>query len=115
MSFSIARVTAAIDAAVDDTTHIQLHDGDPGPNGTDNVAASVDREGLVFPAATSGSTAQTATFTIPGAGGPFTHVSGWNDTSAGTFQWSAELTPAESFAGPGALEVTVTATAANAS
>lgn len=111
MPFSAARVTAAIDAAVAATTHIQLHDGDPGAGGTANVADEVaGRLGFVFPAAVDGETAQTAEFAITGPGGPYSYVTGWSADSGGTHQWTAQLTPAESFAGPGTLEVTVTAT-----
>lgn len=111
MAFTAARVDAAIDGAVDGTTHIQLHDGDPGAGGTANVAAEVAaRLAFVFPAASSGESEQTATFSITGAGGPYGYVTGWNALTDGTHQWTAELTPAESFAGAGSLEVTVTAT-----
>lgn len=114
MSFTTARVTAAIDAAVEDTTHIQLHDGDPGSGGTDNVAGEASRTAFVFPAASNGETAQTVEIEITGAGGPYGYATGWNAASNGTHQWTAPLSPAESFAGAGTLEVTVTATASNA-
>lgn len=116
MAFTVARVTAAIEAAVDDTTHIQLHDGDPGAGGTDNVASVASRTAFVFPAASNGVTAQTVEIEITGAtepGSPLAYATGWNAGSAGTHQWTAPLSPAESFAGAGALEVTVTATATN--
>ena len=114
MSFTTARVTAAIDAAVEDTTHIQLHDGDPGSSGTDNVAAEAARTAFVFPAASNGETEQTVEIEITGPGGPYGYATGWNAASNGTHQWTAPLSPAESFAGAGTLEVTVTATASNA-
>lgn len=115
MAFTVARVTAAIDAAVEDTTHIQLHDGDPGSGGTDNVAGEVaGREAFVFPAASNGETEQSVEFAITGAGGPYGYATGWNQSSGGTHQWTAPLSPAETFAGAGTLEVTVTATATNA-
>lgn len=114
MSFTTARVTAAIDAAVEDTTHIQLHDGDPGSSGTDNVAAEAARTAFAFPAASNGETEQTVEIEITGPGGPYGYATGWNAASNGTHQWTATLSPAESFAGAGTLEVTVTATATNA-
>src|SRR5690554_5469734 len=117
MSFTTARVTAAIDAAVEDTTHIQLHDGDPGSSGTDNVASVASRTAFVFPAASNGETEQTVEIEITGAtdpGSPLGYATGWNAASNGTHQWTAPLSPAESFAGAGTLEVTVTATASNA-
>lgn len=118
MAFTIARVSAALDGAVADTTHIQLHDGAPGASGTDNVAAMAARTAFTFPAATNGETAQTVEITITGPtdpGRPLGWATGWDANSAGTHQWTVPLSPAESFAGAGTLEVTVTATASNAS
>jgi hypothetical protein len=111
MPLTSARVTASVDTAVEDVTHIQLHDGDPGVNGTDNVAAEVAaRLSFVFPSASSDETEQVGTFTITGAGGPYTDISLWNALTNGTLQGQAALTPEESFAGAGELEVTVTVT-----
>lgn len=110
MALTQARVDAAIDAALDTITHVQLHTGDPGGSGTSNVAAGVDRAAITLPGASSGESEDTATFTIPGAGGPFTHVSLWTASTAGTYFGSGALTPAESFAGAGTLDVTVTVT-----
>lgn len=113
MALTQARVHAAIDAAVSTTSHAQLHTGDPGAAGTSNVAAGVSRAALAFPAASGGATSDGATFTIPGAGGPYTHVSLWTASTGGTYCGSGGLTPAESFAGAGTLEVTVTVTGAS--
>lgn len=118
MSFETARVTAAIEAAVDDTTHIQLHDGAPGSGGTANVITDFTdtRRAFVFPSATAGVTSQVTTFTVDAPLGPVTHATGWNQASGGTLQWTAELSPQESFAGSeGSLQVTITATASNPS
>jgi hypothetical protein len=110
MALTAARVLAAIDAAVSTTTHAQLHTGDPGAAGTSNVAAGISRAALSFPAASAGQTSDDASFAIPGAGGPFTHVSLWTASTGGTYCGSGALTPAESFAGAGTLDVTVTVT-----
>lgn len=85
MALTQARVHAAIDAAVSTTSHAQLHTGDPGAAGTANVAAGVSRAALAFPTASTG----------------------------GTYCGSGTLTPAESFAGAGTLDVTVTVTGAS--
>lgn len=111
MAYSSARVDAAIDGANSATTHIQLHAGDPGAGGTANVAAQVaGRLAFVFPASSSEEAVQTAEFSITATGdGAYTHVTGWNQSTTGTHQWTAALTPQETFAGPGTLTVTVTA------
>lgn len=115
MTFTNANLDDALDAAVLATTHIQLHIGDPGAGGTANVATQVaGRLGFVFPAAASQSTQQTAAFSILAAEGPYTHVTGWDALSAGNHQWTGVLAPQETFAGAGTLNVTVTATSANA-
>lgn len=113
MAYATARLSAAIDGANSATTHVQLHDGDPGAGGTANVAAESSRVAFTFPAGSSGSSSDTAQFTISGAGGPYGYVTGWNASSDGTYQWTAAISPAESFAGAGTLDVTITATAAN--
>jgi len=110
MAFTQARVHAAIDAAVGTVTHVQLHTGDPGGSGTSAVASGVDRVAIDLPAASGGQTEETVTFTIPGAGGPYTHVSLWTASTGGTYCGSGVLDPQESFAGAGTLDVTVTVT-----
>jgi hypothetical protein len=111
MAFTAARINAALDAASTGITHVQLHTGAPGAAGTSNVAAGVSRAALtgVGSAAAQADT-WTAALTIPGAGGPFTHVSFWTALSAGTFMGDAALTPQETFAGAGTLNVTVNVT-----
>jgi hypothetical protein len=111
MAFTTANLTAALTAAVAGTTHMQLHTGAPGAAGTSNVAAGVSRITFDFPVPGSASVQQVGTFTIPAAGGPYTHISLWTASSGGTFQGDAALTPQETFAGAGTLQVTVTATA----
>ena len=111
MAFTSARLNAALDGAVANVTHAQLHTGAPGGAGTSNVAAGVDRVAGTFAAASGGSTTASFSFTIPAAGGPFTHVTLFNAATGGTFQGDGTLTPQETFAGAGTLDVTVTATA----
>lgn len=118
MAFTTARLNAALDGALASATHVQLHTGDPGAAGTSNVASNVSGREAVgggsFDAASSGSTEEVVVFTITSGGETYTHISVWTDVSAGTFYASGALTPNEAFAGAGELEVTITATAANA-
>lgn len=108
MALTQARIHAAIDAAVATTSFVQLHTADPGGSGTTGVAAGVARAAISLPAASGGQTSAAASFTIPAAGGPYTHVSLWTASTGGTYCGSGALTPAESFAGAGTLDVTVT-------
>lgn len=110
MAFTTARINAAIDTALADTTHVQLHTGAPGAAGTSNVAVGVEWAALTKGSATNKQATCTASFIIPGAGGPFTHISGWSTESGGTFMFDGTLTPQETFAGSGTLAVTLTVT-----
>lgn len=110
MAFVTARINAALDAASSGITHAQLHTGAPGGSGTSNVAQEADRASLSgVGSASGGSDTWTCSFTITDAEGPYTHITFWTASSGGTFSADAELSPAEEFAGPGTLNVTVTA------
>lgn len=112
MAFTAARLNAAIDAALSGVTHAQLHTGAPGAAGTSNVAAGVSRAAVTgVGGATGAADALTGTWTIPGAGGPFSHYSLWTAITAGTFVNDGTLTPAETFAGAGTLDFTINVTA----
>lgn len=101
----------ALDAANALITHAQLHTGDPGASGTNNVAAGISRIAITLPSSASAQSQDEVTFAIPGAGGPFSHFSLWTDVAAGTCRTTGTITPAESFAGAGDLVVTVLTTA----
>ena len=112
MALVVARLNSALDAALSGVTHAQLHTGAPGAAGTSNVAAGVARCALTgIGGASAAADSATGAWTIPGAGGPFTHFSLWTDLSAGTFVGDGTLDPDESFAGPGTLNVTINASA----
>jgi hypothetical protein len=112
MAFTTARLNAALDSALSTSTHAQLHTGAPGAAGTSNVAAGVSRSALSgVGAASGGSDTITGSWTIPAAGGPFTHFSLWTASTGGTFNGDGTLTPSETFAGAGTLNYTITATA----
>lgn len=107
MALTVARMNAAIDAALATSTYAQLHTGDPGADGTSNVAAGISRVAVAFPASSAKSTSDDASFTIPGAGGPFTHVSLWTEVSNGTYNGMGACSTQETFAGAGILNVTI--------
>jgi hypothetical protein len=112
MAFVVARLNSALDAALSGVTHAQLHTGAPGAAGTSNVAAGVARCALTgIGSSSGGADSATGTWTIPGAGGPFTHFGLWTDVSAGTFVGDGTLDPDETFAGAGTLGFTLSATA----
>lgn len=112
MALVTARLNSALDAGLSGVTHAQLHTGAPGAAGTSNVAAGVARCALTgIGSASGGADSATGTWTIPGAGGPFTHFSLWTDVSAGTFAGDGTLDPDETFAGAGSLAFTLNATA----
>lgn len=112
MAFAAARLNAAIDAATSGVTHVQLHTGAPGAAGTSNVAAGVSRATATgVGGATGQSDTITGTWTIPAAGGPYTHASLWTASTGGTFVGDGALTPQETFAGAGTLDFTITVTA----
>src|SRR5690606_37219186 len=116
MAYTQARVDAALDAANSGATHAQLHTDDPGGSGTSNVGAQVDGRASItgLSGASAGADAGTGTFTILDPGdGAYTHVSLWTAATDGTFIGSGALTPEETFAGPGSLEVTITTTASS--
>lgn len=74
--------------------YAKLHTGDPGASGTSNTAAATTRKAVSLAAASSGScvsnaevrwgTTETATETI-------THLSFWDDATAGNFIGSDDL------------------------
>jgi hypothetical protein len=112
MAFVTARLNSALDAALSGVTHAQLHTGAPGAAGTTNVAAGVARCVLTgIGSSSGGADSATGAWTIPGAGGPFTHFSLWTALTDGTFVADGTLDPDETFAGAGTLNVTINASA----
>lgn len=118
MSFTTAQLNAAVDGALSGASHVQLHTGDPGGSGTSSVATNVSGRvqvtGGSFDGASSGQTEEVVNFTITSGGEEYTHISIWDDPTAGNFYASGTLSPFESFSNSGSLEVTVTVSAANA-
>lgn len=101
---------------------MQLHVGDPGANGTANVATETTRKDVtaVFAAASGGAvTSDTAvTWTNVAGTEDFTHWSLFSASSAGTFYWSGTITANAVVAGDtftfniGDLDISITTVAA---
>lgn len=94
---------------------LKLHTnvGDPGAAGTLNASATTTRQAVTFAAAGAGGGGrQIALSNTPTwsswAGGAETiaHVSDWDSTTAGTFQWSATLTTAKAVVNGDTLTIT---------
>ncbi len=76
------------------TPYIKLHIGDPGEDGTSNAAGETTRKSLSFAAAASGSMASDAdaTWTNVSTSETLSHVSLWDNSSAGNCLWVGALT-----------------------
>ena len=76
--------------------YIKLHLGDPGENGTANAAAETTREQVTFGAASAGAVVSSApvTWTNVAATETITHISLWDDPTAGNALGSATLSVA---------------------
>lgn len=114
MAFTTARLNAAIDAALSGADYIRIHDGAPGSAGTSNAVAKGTLTGVG--SATGAEDEITSAVTIPSAMGPLGYFSLWDGDpdSGGVCLASGSdqtLTPAETFAGAGTLNVTVTVAA----
>lgn len=88
--------------------HVKLHIGDPGAAGTANPSAVTARRQAVMNAAAGGSMSLS---TAPSAWSmtaveTISHISVWDDPSAGNFLFSAELTAARSVVSGDTLTLT---------
>jgi len=101
VGFKASIANALLDAlfnsvAYDGPTNIyaQLHVGDPGAAGTSNPAVETDRQEVTFAAAASGAISNdNAPSWVSVAGTEdFTHVSLWDDPTAGNFLMSGTIT-----------------------
>lgn len=85
----------ALNALVADWVAAQLHTGDPGTAGTANVSTVTTRQGLTWGAAGSGEIAVTNTPEWTDWNGsdtsPETYISGWSDTTGGTYGGAIQL------------------------
>lgn len=80
------------------TTYAKLHTGDPGSAGTANASAETTRKALTWAVAAAGSKSIAATlptWTTWAAGAEtISHVSVWDNLTAGNFLYSFALTTA---------------------
>ena len=76
------------------TVYIQLHVGDPGANGTANVATETNRKSVAFAAASGGSLASSADVTWSNIQGSqdATHFTAWDLSASGNFLFSGTIT-----------------------
>lgn len=77
-------------------TYVKLHTGDPGSAGTANVSSVTTRVVLAWSAASAGSKAITSTLPVwatwAGTNGEIlTHISIWDNLTAGNFLYSVAL------------------------
>lgn len=90
---STTRANAMLDTIT--TPHVKLHTGDPGAAGTLLPSAETTRKSITLAAAASGSRSMSAavSWTSWTAGSEtITHVSVWDASSGGAFQFSVALT-----------------------
>lgn len=93
------------------TPYLKLHTGDPGAAGTANASAETTRKAVTFGAPSAGSAVASAvSWTAWSAGAEtISHVSLWDNATAGNFLMSAALAASKTLANSDTLNVTVTA------
>lgn len=107
---------AALATLIGTYTWAQLHVGDPGANGTANVATETDRVQVDWGTVAAGAVANEAAVQWTNVAGTedYTHVTFWTASSAGTFGFSGTVTANAVTAGDtftipiGDLDVTLT-------
>lgn len=94
------------------TLYAKLHTGDPGAAGTANASQHTTRASVSFAAASGGSKASSGTpsWSISGLTAPTTetisHISLWDNVSAGNFLWSIAVTASKSVTNGDTLNLT---------
>ena len=75
------------------SAYLQLHTGDPGEDGTSNVASETTRQAVSFAAASGGSMASSATveWTNVSTTETYSHWSLWDASSSGNHLWYGAL------------------------
>lgn len=76
------------------TVYIQLHVGDPGENGSSNVAGETTRKPVTFAGASNGSLVSDSAATWPSvaAAETYSYISIWDAASGGNCLWTGPLT-----------------------
>lgn len=74
--------------------HIKLHTGDPGEDGTSNAAGETTRQSITSAATSNGVFTSTndLTWTNVSTSETYSHVSLWDDATAGNCLWTGALT-----------------------
>ena len=112
MGAGLSATTAneALNAAVETyAAYVQLHTGDPGANGTNNVSSVTTREAATWASASGGSVVTSDTQTWSDWGGDngeiITYISLWDMSSGGTFGGSLQLAASETMDTGDSLEL----------
>ena len=106
MSISNYLENAILDAVGNNTAlqvaqaYVKLHTGDPGEAGTSNAAGETTRKSVSFAAASGGSMASDAdaAWTNVSTAETLTHVSLWDNATAGNCLWTGALTASKTVA-----------------
>ncbi len=92
------------------SANVKLHTGDPGSAGTSNASAETTRKALTWSAASAGSKAIAATLpswaTWSAGSETISHISVWDNISAGNFLFSVALTASKSVTNGDTLNLT---------
>lgn len=88
------------------TTYLQLHIGDPGPDGTANVSATNTRKTVTWSAASNGQLTMTSDLTwVTSAKESISHISLWDASSSGHCLFTDELDEAKNVYSGDTLEL----------
>lgn len=94
-----AASAASLSALVASALYVQLHTGSPGAAGTANTSSVTTRQAVTWAAPAAGSVAASNVPAWPNwagtSGEQVTDVSFWDAPSGGNFQFSAQLSPAQ--------------------
>ena len=88
--------------------YVKLHTGDPGSAGTTSASAVTTRYACTFSAASAGSMALSSmggTWSMTGTE-TISHISLWDNATAGNFLWSVALTASKSVVSGDTLSLT---------
>ena len=90
------------------TPYVKLHLGDPGEDGTSNVAVEATRKAVSFSAASSGSMVSSATveWTNVSTTETYSHWSLWDASTAGNCLWSGALSSSSSVIAGDTFQIT---------
>lgn len=79
---------------VPSTVYVKLHLGDPGEAGTSNAATETTRQSATLGASSSGTRTASAlpTWTNVSTSETYSHISLWDNVSAGNCWWTGALT-----------------------